>query len=201
MIQIILVVFIMLGASVWWFEGGQSPFGGSVATTTNPVAVVESVETLLEDIATRTAVRREDVLGESLGFVDGDLPAALNEFPVRYPMQIGTTAVEASVATSLPDRVRGLSGTKNLPDSVVKLFIFETDEPHGIWMKDMNYPIDILWVDGTGTIVHIAPNTLPDTYPESFSSPVPARYVIEAVAGFVAKHNVAVGTRVELPTL
>ena len=67
-------------------------------------------------------------------------------------------------------------------------------------MKDMNYGIDILWVAEEGEIVHIEENISPDTFPTSFASPVPAWFVIEANAGFVAQNEITVGDEIILPT-
>jgi len=72
---------------------------------------------------------------------------------------------------------------------------------HSIWMKDMNYAIDILWVAQEGNIVHIEENVSPDTFPTSFSSPTPAWYVVEATAGFVSTHGIELGDELVVPQL
>ncbi len=122
-------------------------------------------------------------------------------YPELIPIAIKDVAVQASVADSIPERIKGLSGTPYLPEGVVKLFAFGAEGEHGIWMKEMNYPLDIIWVSKKGTIVHIEENVSPETYPESFSSPKPAWYVIEANAGFVASSSLAVGDAVAVPEL
>ncbi|MCA9358110.1 DUF192 domain-containing protein [Candidatus Kaiserbacteria bacterium] len=119
-------------------------------------------------------------------------------YPNTIPVQIGSTTVLASVADTLPKRIKGLSDTPFLPENVVKLFVFGAGGEQSIWMKDMRYSIDILWMSQDGYIVHIEENVAPETYPESFSSPTPAWYVIETNAGFVAQHNIALGERVRL---
>ena len=57
----------------------------------------------------------------------------------------------------------------------------------------MNYALDILWLDKEGLVVHIEEDISPDTYPNSFASPVPAWYVVEANAGFVAQNEIKIG--------
>ena len=120
-------------------------------------------------------------------------------FSITVPMKIDGVEVEASIAKTLPERIQGLSGTKALPKNVVKIFMFNSSGQHSIWMKDMNYAIDILWVDEAGKIVHIEEKVSPDTYPESFTSEDPAFYVIETNAGFIEDHGVLVGEMVVLP--
>lgn len=119
-------------------------------------------------------------------------------YPATIPFTIGSTTVAASVADSLPERIRGLSGTPYLPEGVVKLFVFDSLGNHAIWMKDMNYAIDIIWASKTGEVVHVEENITPDTYPESFSSPVESWYVVEAKAGFVAENNIVVGDSISV---
>jgi len=90
-------------------------------------------------------------------------------------------------------RERGLSGITGLAEGEGMLFVFEEDGAHSFWMKDMLFPIDILWLAGDGTVVHVEPAVSPDSYPTSFTSPTPARYVLEVAAGFAAEHRVKVG--------
>jgi uncharacterized membrane protein (UPF0127 family) len=143
---------------------------------------------------------------------DGEFQIPLNDtsvpsddwrtyYPELIPIVIGAVAVQASVADSIPERIKGLSNTPYLPEGVVKLFAFGAEGEHGIWMKDMNYPLDIIWVAKSGSIVHIEENVSPETYPDSFSSPKPAWYVIEANAGFVASSSLKIGDEVVVPDL
>ena len=120
-------------------------------------------------------------------------------YPVVVPILIGSTTVQASIADSLPERIKGLSDTPYLPDGIVKLFAFGAEGEHSIWMKDMNYAIDIIWVAKAGQIVHIKKNIAPETYPESFASPKLAWYVIETPAGFVEKSGIKLGDEVIVP--
>lgn len=109
------------------------------------------------------------------------------------PIQIGSTSVQASVADSLSERIQGLSDTPGLPEGVVKLFVFGSGGEQSIWMKDMEYALDIIWANKEGKIVHIEKDIAPETYPNSFASPIPAWYVIEANAGFVASTSIKKG--------
>lgn len=120
-------------------------------------------------------------------------------YPNTVAVTLGGVPVEASVADTMSTRIQGLSNTPYLPPNVVKLFAFGVAGSHSIWMKDMNYAIDILWVAQDGTIVHIEENVAPETFPSSFASPVPAWFVVETNAGFVATHSIAIGDELVLP--
>jgi len=120
-------------------------------------------------------------------------------YPNTIPVTVGSVEVQASIADTLSKRIKGLSDTPFLPDEVVKLFAFGVPGSHSIWMKDMSYSLDILWVAENGEIVHIEENVSPDTFPTSFSSPVPAWYVVEANAGFVERNQIVLGDEVVIP--
>lgn len=50
-------------------------------------------------------------------------------------------------------RVKGLSGKKCIPDDVAMLFVFDKPDTYGFWMKDMNFSIDMIWLDGDKKVV------------------------------------------------
>lgn len=122
-------------------------------------------------------------------------------FPNTQPIHIKDVPVKASVADSWPERIAGLSNTPSLPEDTVKFFVFDSDGYHSIWMKDMNYSIDIIWVDKDGVIVDLVTEVSPDSYPDTFVPDTPARYVVETVSGFSKANQIAVGDKVEIPQL
>jgi uncharacterized membrane protein (UPF0127 family) len=54
----------------------------------------------------------------------------------------------------------------------------------------------MVFADETGSIVTIAANTTPDTYPQTFHPTKPAKYVLELPAGFSSAHGIAVGQKI-----
>lgn len=97
------------------------------------------------------------------------------------------------------ERTQGLSGREALPSDYVMLFVFDSADAYGIWMKDMNFPIDILWLDEGGNIIHIENNISPDTYPKVFFPPGNSLYIIEANAGFALQNSLSVGKKLDIP--
>lgn len=117
-----------------------------------------------------------------------------------YTIYLGSVALDVTLADEQAERIKGLSGTPSLGDFEGKLFIFDTDSKHGIWMKDMLMPLDIIWIDKNLQVVHIEENVLPNTYPNKvFSPPVDARFVLEMNAFFVSSLKVRLGDRMTLP--
>ena len=111
---------------------------------------------------------------------------------------VGGVSVAVEVADTASLREQGLSGRSDLPIGEGMLFVFDTDGAWGIWMKDMQFPIDIVWADASGTVITVAANIAPETYPEVFNPSAPARYVLELPAGFAAAHGIVEGTVIKI---
>ncbi len=103
------------------------------------------------------------------------------------------------VARKSEDLVKGLSGRPNLPPGRGLLMDFSRDGYHGIWMKDMNFPIDIIWLDSGFSVVKIQERAQPSDYPRVYVPPVPARYVLEVPAGAAAR--LKAGDKLRLETV
>ncbi len=90
-------------------------------------------------------------------------------------------AYRVRVADSPIERARGLSGTASLSNGEGMLFVFEKLGIYGFWMKDMNYPIDIIWINEKWQVVGTSKNLSPDSFPTVFYPPEPVRYVLETL--------------------
>ncbi len=94
---------------------------------------------------------------------------------------------------------KGLSGRKSLQDNKAMIFIFQTPSLACFWMKDMNFPLDIIWLNDKKQIVYMEKALSPKTYPNSYCPSSPAKYVIEVNAGHILSDNIEVGDLVGLP--
>jgi uncharacterized membrane protein (UPF0127 family) len=92
-------------------------------------------------------------------------------------------------------RTKGLSNTKSLPRGEGMLFVFKTANHACFWMKDMNYALDMVWLDADKKVVNLQANVQPSTYPdESFCSRNKrALYVIELNAGEIENAHIGLG--------
>ncbi|MBI4437781.1 DUF192 domain-containing protein [Candidatus Uhrbacteria bacterium] len=101
--------------------------------------------------------------------------------------------VRVEVADTQAERVQGLSGHAPLGEEEGMLFLHEAKTIQGYWMKDMLFPLDIIWLDGA-TIVGFQENAPPENPAKTiYYSPVPVDRVLEVSAGFVAQNAVAIG--------
>lgn len=110
-----------------------------------------------------------------------------------------TDSITYEISDSPTERMRGLSGRTEIPGNYAMLFVFEEEDRHGFWMKEMHVPIDIVWVTKNGVIIGVEEAVSPDTYPDSYYPPEPVLYVLETRAGEARKLGWTKGTSVDLP--
>lgn len=99
-------------------------------------------------------------------------------------------------------RIKGWSNKKDMGKYDGMLFIFPERSQHTMVMRDMNFPLDIIWLDGF-TIVDMAPNLQPekgraevDLTP--YFARLPSTLVLEVPAGFIMKNQLKIGDRIEV---
>ncbi|HJP80894.1 MAG TPA: DUF192 domain-containing protein [Candidatus Saccharimonadales bacterium] len=108
-------------------------------------------------------------------------------------VRIGDGVYKARVANTDTSRTAGLSDTPSLRQDEALLMVYPNDDKHPIWMKEMNYPLDIVWLNKDKKVVYIVKNAPPDSYPEKFEPKEPARYVLELPAGAVSEKTISIG--------
>lgn len=111
-------------------------------------------------------------------------------------MHVGDGVFSAQVLKTDKERTKGLSGRSGLGADEAVLFVFDSDSKWSMWMKEMKFPIDIVWLDKNKKVVHIVKNVPPESYPgETFTPTEDARYVVEFVAGTVEKKAIMIGNQ------
>ncbi len=121
-------------------------------------------------------------------------------FSVGTPvLHIGDIPMRVEIADTPVAREKGLSDRKKLDSVNGLLFVFDTTDYHGIWMKDMQFPIDILWISEDLTVIGIEEGVSPDTFPTTFRPPQPVRYVLETNVHYADTFGIGVGQKVVLP--
>jgi len=113
-----------------------------------------------------------------------------------HPLTIGARQITVALASTPDVQEQGLSGTSSLADGEGMLFVFPTANSIPFWMKDMRYPIDIIWIGADKTVVDISAGLAPATYPGKFSSKAMDQYVLEVPSGFAEQNHIGIGTPV-----
>lgn len=114
-------------------------------------------------------------------------------------VHIGNVTHRVEIANTEEERKKGLSGRTELKNVDGLLFVFPETAFHSIWMKDMLFPIDIIWIGEDLKIINIEKNVTPDTYPRNFRPDQPARYVIETKIHYSDTFGIRPGQEVKLP--
>jgi len=118
-----------------------------------------------------------------LGAVAALFAAVVIVGPPKHPrpsnnlpeLLIGTSAFRAEIADTGLKQMWGLSNRESLPTGRGMLFLFDRASLHGFWMKDMRFPLDLIWIR-EGRVIGISENLLPEG-----SSPQQTYYPSSAV--------------------
>lgn len=119
--------------------------------------------------------------------------------PTMPTVRIATVPIRVEVADTAAERERGLSGRDWLESTDGMLFIFDETDYHTIWMKDMRFAIDVIWINADLVVVDITRDLRPDTYPRLFEPRVPAQFSIEVNANHAEAFGIRVGDEVTVP--
>lgn len=86
---------------------------------------------------------------------------------------------------------------KQLDPGSGMLFVFDKESRYSFWMKNMLFPIDIIWLDKDKKVVAVKERApvCADAC-EVYHSNRDAQYVIETEAGFIQAHQVKPGDQV-----
>ena len=93
--------------------------------------------------------------------------------------------IPVEVADTSQKRNLGLGKRSGLKKDWGMLFVFEKRKTHRFWMKDMQFALDIIWLDNY-RIVHILRNVQPvmsGEKPAILETPEPANFVLEIASG------------------
>lgn len=122
----------------------------------------------------------------------------IKQFQTRQII-INGNIIQIEIADSNEERIRGLSNRTSLPDSSGMLFIFPDVNYHSIWMKEMNFPIDIIWIK-YGIIVDLvnnAPVPVNNLNIATFTPQTTADSILEMRAGAIKRYRMKIGDNVK----
>lgn len=102
---------------------------------------------------------------------------------------------ETYMARTDRQRARGLMHVPAMPKFTGMIFSFTPGQQPTMWMRNTLIPLDMLFLDGEGQVVHVAPDAVPQSL-RTIASPVPARSVLEINGGLAAELGLAAGDRV-----
>ncbi len=123
-------------------------------------------------------------------------------FWTKATIKFGKQELHVLVADTPNHRFKGWSDKKDMGEYDGMLFVFPTSDRYGMVMRDMRFPLDIIWLYNN-TIVDIAPNLPPEPgLPEEqltvYKPRAEATLVLEVPAGFMERTGIKIGDRMEI---
>ena len=112
---------------------------------------------------------------------------------------INNAKIKIEIADTAELRYKGLSNKKELCDNCGMLFIFPEKEIRTYVMRDMNFALDMIWIDND-KIIKINKNAIPEgSNPVMrYSSDALVNYVLEVNGGFCGENGIEVGDKINL---
>lgn len=118
---------------------------------------------------------------------------AISKQRLKSTLAIGNSTFNVDLAERPEDLIKGLSWRRSLSSNNGLLMIYGTDGQHGIWMKDMHFAIDVIWINKDYKVVYIVSDMHPDSYPRVYRPDQTARYVLEIESGRAAAAGIKIG--------
>jgi uncharacterized membrane protein (UPF0127 family) len=108
-------------------------------------------------------------------------------------------SVHAELAVTPEERAQGLMFRQKIEFGQGMLFVFEREGIYSFWMKNMLIPLDLVWLDREKRVVHIERDVPPCTENPcpTYTSKVPALYVLELKAGSFEKRGLKMFDRLD----
>lgn len=117
---------------------------------------------------------------------------------IKY-VKIAGLNIKVDLALTKEAQAQGLSGRSDLKTNEGMLFVFPQSGNYPFWMKNMNFSIDIIWLNENRKVIYIKKDARPELYPEIYGPDVSlgsAKYVLEILSGFSEKNNLKVEDRI-----
>jgi len=112
----------------------------------------------------------------------------------------GQARFSIEVADNAESRARGLMYRESLPTMAGMLFVYPAPKPVGFWMKNTLIPLDMLFIDPTGTVTSLHHMAIPHDERPIFGGD-DTLAVLEINGGLARRMGITAGTQVQHPGL
>lgn len=135
--------------------------------------------------------------------IPSDSKLELVEFP-RGTIKVDDIVLVVQIADTEPRRIRGLMFQDQLPYDEGMIFVYKEPGFYSLWMLNMQFPLDMIWFDENGSIVHIEQDIPPCKKPIEImacQSVVPsgdALYILEITAGFIDEFKITKDSKLSI---
>lgn len=112
----------------------------------------------------------------------------------------GTARFRVEIADSAAERNQGLMHRDHMASSAGMLFVYERPQRVSFWMQNTLIPLDMIFMDETGTVTRIHENAVPHD-----RTPIPGgnevQYVLEINGGLSATLGITEGSEMRHPSV
>jgi uncharacterized membrane protein (UPF0127 family) len=130
---------------------------------------------------------------------DRAMMLSVDPHPFLVETDKGERRFSIEIAADSDKRARGLMFRKDMPDDRGMLFVFDSTQEVGFWMKNTPMPLDLVFIGQDGGIRAIRRG---EPFSEAVISPgEPVRFVLELKAGTARKDDIKPGDRVRHPAI
>lgn len=104
------------------------------------------------------------------------------------------------VAETPNQQAKGLMYRQSLGEKEGMLFVFSKPDLHGMWMKNMNFSLDMIWLNSSYEITEMRENIAPcqSINCSSYGTVSASMYVLEFPAGTIKKIGLKIGDKINL---
>ena len=112
----------------------------------------------------------------------------------------GPLGIRAEVAETMEEKMTGLMYRETLPYYHGMLFVFDEPLIAAFWMKNVEFPLDLVYIGKDWRIKQIEHLAMPcEQEPcEHYYSDMEVSYVLEVNGGFMEEHGLYPGARIEV---
>jgi uncharacterized membrane protein (UPF0127 family) len=137
-------------------------------------------------------------LAIAASFIAGAAAAACNEGRLELRGDWGTARFRVEIADTPEERSIGLMHREHMASAAGMLFIYERPQRVSFWMENTLIPLDMIFMDESGTVQHIHENAVPlDRTPIPGGNDI--QYVLEVNGGMTETLGITVGSAMRHP--
>jgi len=185
----VILSAVVAAAAVFILVAISNTLVGSKAMPSLPEYIASSTQAL-NGSATSTLDTASSTAAASIVPDAGTAPAAMSASLIHAPggdiyVQIAETPDQMSL---------GLGDRDSLSANQGMLFVFPQPGVYSFWMKDMHFPLDMVWIGTDKKVAGVTADISPDTYPNTFQPQSAISYVLELNAGAAKQFGIKTGT-------
>jgi len=136
----------------------------------------------------------------TLALAAGSASAACSDGTVDLRGDWGSARFTVEVADEPAERAQGLMNRPSMPRSAGMLFLYEAPQRATFWMRNTLIPLDMIFMDPTGTVTRIHENAVPLDETTIDGGPG-VQAVLEINGGLASAIGIDVGSELRHPGL